>query len=139
MAKFPIKTPILTINGVDLSDHCSHVTIETTFDDVDVTSFGAQYKSVIQGMGDARMTFSFFQDLAAGSVDATLWPLSQSGNPFPVTVKAFSTATGPTNPRWDMTGVLLSYNPLDGDVGDASTTDVEIPNSSQTGLTRNIV
>jgi hypothetical protein len=137
MAKFVLKTPIITVNGVDLSDHCSHVTIETTFDDVDMTSFGAVYKQVAQGLGDAKITLTVFQDFAAGSVDATLWPLSQSGAPFPVTVKPTNAVVGPTNPRYDMTGILLSYNPLDGDVGDASTTDVEIPNGAQTGLVRN--
>lgn len=139
MAKFVLKTPTVVVNGVDLSDHCSHCTIETTFDDVDVTSFGATYKSIIQGLGDAKITLSMFQDFAAGSVDATLWPLSQSGNTFLVSVKPTNAAVGALNPRYDMTGVLLSYNPIDGDVGAASTTDVEIPNASATGLTRNIV
>lgn len=139
MAKFVIKNPIVTINSVDLSDHCSKVTIETTFNDVDVTSFGAVYKAVLQGMGSASMKFTFFQDYAAGSVDATLWPLSQSGASFPVTVKSTSAAVSATNPRFDMTGVLLSYNPLDGGIGDASSTDVDIPNAAQTGVTRNIV
>lgn len=138
MGKFVVKNPVVTINSVDLSDHCSHVTIETTFDDVDVTGFGATYRSILQGLGDATITLTVQQDFAAGSVDATLWPLSQSGVPFPVTVKPFSTAVGPTNPRFDMTAVLLSYNPLDGDEGDASTTDVELRNASQTGLTRNV-
>src|SRR5215471_579422 len=136
MAKTVLKNPILTINGVDLSDHCSHVTIDSTFDSVDVTTFGSVYKQVLQGMGDGRMTFSFFQDFAAGSVDATLWALSQSGATFPVTVKPTNAAVSTTNPRYDMTGVLLSYNPIDGDVGAASTTDVEIPNAAQTGIVR---
>lgn len=136
MGKLVLRKPVITINGVDLTNRCSHVTVESTFDDVDVTSFGSIYKETMQGMGDGRMTFSFFQDFAAGSVDATLWPLSQSGDPFPVTVKATEAAVSPTNPLYSMTGVLLGYTPLDGDVGDASTTDVEIPNASQSGLVR---
>jgi hypothetical protein len=139
MAKFVLKNPIITLNAVDLSDHCSSCTIETQFDDVDLTAFGAIYKQIAQGLGDATMTFAMFQDFAAGSVDATLWPLSQSGSSFPVTVKPTNAAVGATNPRYDMTGVLLTYNPIDGGVGDASTTDVTIRNAAQTGLTRNIV
>lgn len=137
MAKFVLKNPIVTINGVDLSDHFSKATIDTSYDDVDVTSFGATMKQVIQGMGDGKMSFTAFQDFAAGSVDATLWPLSQSGSTFPVTVKPTNAAVSPTNPRFDMTGVLLSYSPIDGGVGDASTTDVEISNAAQAGITRN--
>lgn len=139
MAKFVLKNAVVTVNAVDISNHVSSVTIETSFDDVDVTSMGGTYKEVIQGMGDATITLSVFQDFAGGSIDATLWPLSQSGNSFPVTVKPTSNAVSATNPRYDMTGVLLSYSPIDGGVGDASTTDVTIRNSAQTGLTRNIV
>lgn len=139
MAKFVLKSAVVTVNAVDISDHVSSVTIETTFDDVDVTAMGGVYRDIRQGLGDATITLSVFQDFAAGSVDATLFPLSQSGNTFPVTVKPTNAAVGATNPRYDMTGVLLSYNPIDGGVGDASTTDVSIRNASQTGLTRNIV
>lgn len=137
MAKFVLKNPTVLINAVDLSDHCSKCTIETKFDSVDVTAFGATYKAALQGMGDATMTFTFFQDFAAGSVDATLWPLSQSGNTFLISVKPTNAVVGVLNPRFDMTGVLLSYNPIDGGVGDASSTDVSIPNAGTSGLTRN--
>lgn len=139
MAKFVLKNAVVTVNAVDISNHCSSVTIETTFDEVDVTSFGGTYREIVQGMGDATVTLSLFQDYAAASVDATLWPLSQSGSSFPVTVKPTNSAVSATNPRYDMTGVLLSYNPIDGGVGDASTTEVSIRNAAQTGLTRNIV
>jgi hypothetical protein len=138
VSKVIIKNPVVTINGVDLSDHCSQATIATTFNDVDLTSFGDLYTEHGQGMGDATITLTFFQDFAAGSVDATLWPLSQSGTPFAVTVKPINAAVSATNPEYDMTGVLLAYNPFDGTVGAASTTQVTIPNGSQTGLVRRI-
>lgn len=138
MGKFVLKNPVVTVNSVDLTNHCSHATVHTEFDDVDMTVFGDTYKEHAQGMGDATITLTMFQDFAAGSVDATLWPLSQSGAPFPVTIKPTSAAVSATNPRYDMTGILLSYDPIDGDVGDASTTDVEIPNGGSTGLTRNV-
>jgi len=139
MAKFVLKTPTVVINGVDLSDHCSKATISTKYDSIEVTSFGAQFKSYIQGLGDADISLDMFQDFAAGSVDATLWPLSQSGNTFLISIKPTNAVVGALNPRYDMTGILLTYNPIDGGVGAASTTTVDIPNASQTGLTRNIV
>lgn len=138
MAKFVLKNPIITIDGVNLSDHISSVTIETTFDEVDVTAFGSNYKEILQGLGDATITCAVFQDFAAGSVDATLWPLSQSGASFPVTVKATNAAVSATNPLYSMTGVLLSYSPIAGAVGEASTTDVTIRNQAAVGLTRAI-
>lgn len=139
MAKFVLKNALVSVNSVDLSNRSSKVTVETQFDPVDVTSFGGTYKEIIQGMGDAKITVSFFQDFAAAEVDATLWPLSQSGATFPITVRPTNSAKSATNPSYEMTAVLLSYNPIDGSVGDASTTDVEFQNSSQTGLSRVIV
>lgn len=134
--KIVLKDCSITIDAVDLSDHVSSVTIETTFDEVDVTGFGSTYKEILQGLGDATITLGFFQDFDAASVDATLWPLSQSGEGFPVVVKPTSAVVSATNPSYTMTGVLLSYNPLAGAIGEASTTDVSIRNSSSTGLVR---
>ena len=134
--KFVLKDAFISIDGVDLSDHCSSVTIETTFDEQDVTGFGSTYREFLQGLGDATITLAIFQDFDAASVDATLWPLSQSGDTFPVIVRATSAVVGPTNPQFDMTGSLFSYNPIAGEVGNASTTDVSIRNASSTGLVR---
>lgn len=139
MAKFVLKDAFISVGGVNLSDHCSSVTIETTFDEVDFTGFGSTYKQIGQGIGDATITLAVFQDFAAASVDATLWPLSQSGATFAVQVRASSAAVSATNPQFNMTGVLLNYNPIGGAVGEASTTDVTIRNGASTGLTRVIV
>lgn len=106
------------------------------YDSVDVTAFGSTYKEILSGLGDAKITLAFFQDFAAAKVDATLWPLV--GTTFPVTVKPTSAAVSTTNPRYDMTGTLLSYAPIAGAVGAASTTNVEIVNAASTGLTRNV-
>lgn len=138
MAKFVLKNATVTVNSVDLTDHISQVAIETEFEDVDVTAFGSTYREHLQGLGDATITLSFFQDFALSKVDATLWPLSQSGSSFPVTVKPSSASVSSVNPRYDMTGALFNYSPIAGSVGEASTTDVTIRNADQTGLTRNI-
>lgn len=136
MAKHVLKDAFISVDGVDLSDHCSSVTVESTFDEQDATGFGATYKEILQGLGDGTITLSVLQDYDAGSVDATLWPLSQSGNTFAVIVRADSGAVSATNPQFDMTGVLLSYNPIAGSVGETNTTDVTIRNAASTGIVR---
>jgi hypothetical protein len=139
MARFVIKTPVITVNGVDLSDHCSEVTIVTSRPEVDFTSFQAAFAETLAGIGDATITAQFFQDYAAGKVDATLWPLSSSDTPFVVTVKATNAAVGATNPRFDMTCLLFEYTPMGGAIGTASQTPVTFRNAAAAGLTRNIV
>jgi hypothetical protein len=110
------------------------VTVETSKDEVDVTSFGAAFKTILAGLGDATITLSVFQDFAAGSVHATVWPLYTAGTTFPVTVRPTSAAESATNPTMTMTGIILSYNPLAGGVGEASSTDITIRNAANTGI-----
>ena len=100
MGKLILKDASVKINGVDLSDHSSKVTIMTTFNEVDVTAFGATFKAIAQGLGDGSITVDFFQDYAANSVDDTLWPLSQSGSIFPIVIKPLTRRTD----RWGPLG-----------------------------------
>lgn len=134
-----LRDASITINGVDLSNHISKATIQTEFDDVDFTSFGSTLKETGKGMGDGTMEFDVFQDFAAGSVDATLWPISQASTTVPVVVKPTSGAVSATNPSYTMQGLLMSYSPLDASVGDASTTSVSFQNGATSGIVRAIV
>lgn len=136
MAKYVLLAPVCVVNGVDLSDHFSHCTIETVRDEVEVTGFGSTFKEILGGLADATITFSAFQDFAAAKVDATIWPLVGSNTGVVITVKPTSAANSATNPQYTMTGILLKYNPMDGDVGTASATDVVFRNAAGTGLTR---
>ena len=136
MAKFVLKHPVITVNGVDLTDHCSSVEVSQEYDEVDLTTFCNDFREFGQGPGDATITATFFQDFAAGEVDATLWPLSQSGGTFDVVVRAGSEPVSSTNPKYTMTSRLFSYSPISGGYGDASSTDVTFRNGGTAGLTR---
>lgn len=136
MGKFVIKNPGVLINAIDLTDHSSKATVATTFNQVDVTTFGATYKEILQGLGDASITVDFFQDYASGSVDATLWPLSQSGSIFEVVIYSKGTTASSTQPSWTMQAILSDYNPFDGAIGDASATSVTFSNADQSGIVR---
>ncbi len=136
MAHFVLKDAKLTVDGVDLSDHATEVSVETERDEVDVTAMGATNKVFVAGLGDATITVTFLQDFAAAKVDATLWPLSTSNTAFIVTAKATSAATSATNPMYSMTSLMYGYAPLSGGIGDASSTEVTFRNAAQAGLTR---
>lgn len=135
MGKFVLKDVQVKINYVDLSDHFSSCEIESEADDVEFTAFGAGYKEYGQGLKDATITLSAFQDFSAASVDATLSPLYDSGGTFPVRIRETNSSTIVHN----LTGRLFTYNPISGDVGDASTTEITIRNAGSLGLTRGTV
>jgi hypothetical protein len=138
MAKFVLKTPVVTINAVDLSDHVSEAVIETVRDEVEVTAFGAANKEILAGLGDATITLQVFQDFAAAEVDATLWPLSTTDTPFTVAIKPTNGAISATNPEYQLSVLMFTYSPINGAVGAASTTEVVFRNASQTGLVRDV-
>lgn len=135
MSIFTITDAYISVNGVVLSDHANSVTVEDTRDSVEITAFGATSKAVTKGLGDAKITVKFFQDFAASKVHATLQPLISSTTPVTIEVRATSAARSATNPAAVMSGLLMSYNMLDGGIGDASEITAEFVNASQAGLT----
>lgn len=143
MAKQVLRNAYVAIGpvpggGTAISDHCSSVTIDNTYDEVDFTAFtSSAYREFGQGMGDATITLDVFQDFAASSIDAIFWPLAQSGGTFGIEVRADATAAvSSTNPRYYMTARLFNFNPVAGAVGDALTTSIPCRNAGTAGLQR---
>ena len=136
MAKIVLKDAYIKVDSTVLSDHVSSVTLEDTADEVEFTSFGANYREYGQGLKTASITLEVFQDFASGSVDAVMEPLYNSGGTFTVEVRPTSSAPSATNPKYTMVGRLFSYSPLQGAVGDANTTSVTIQNAGTAGLVR---
>jgi hypothetical protein len=135
MAIFTMTDCYVAVNGVVLSDHANQVTTEDTRDSVDITAFGATSKAVTKGLGDAKITVTFFQDFAAAKVHATLQPLIASTTPVTIEVRPTSAARSATNPAILMSGLLMNYNGLDGSIGEASQITAEFVNAAQGGMT----
>lgn len=136
MAKTILRNASVTVNSVDLSNHVRSVTIQESWDVVDVTAMGDTAKTNLLGIADAQVTVEFYQDFAATSVDATLSTLAGSNTPFSVVVKPDTAAVSATNPSYTMQAVLPQYTPVAGQVGNASTMSVTFRNASQTGIVR---
>lgn len=134
MGKFVLKDASSVLDGTDLSKRASQVSIEMPTDEVDMTAMQSNMKETERGLGDASMTFNFFQDFAASQTDAVLWPLNESGDKFIIVVKPFSTAVSATNPAYVMGGKLYNYTPIAGSVGEASTTETPIKNATDLGI-----
>lgn len=136
MGKYIVRKPTLVINGVDLSKRSNQLSITTTREEVDLTTFQAVNKQTGAGLGDGSMQATFIMDYEIGSVDATLWPLSQEESPFFIEAKPFNSAKSHTNPLYKMETMMFSYDPLSGQVGQASTTQVNFKNVGEQGIER---
>lgn len=130
MSKVVLKDASITVNSVDLSTRCDSITIEDTAEEVDVTAFqGNGYREFMQGLKDATITASFFQDYASGSVHSVLNAVYQSGSTFSVVVKGDDAAVSATNPTFTMTCRLYSYSGLSGGIGEASKIEATFRNA----------
>jgi hypothetical protein len=137
MGKVVLRDVMILVDDVDLSDHCTQVTVEDGAADVDATAFGSVYTSAVKGLRTAQITATFQQDFATGSVDSTLSALNDQEEPFPVEVTPRNAAVSPTNPKYRLPEAqLLGYTPLSGGVGDLSTTDVTFSNAGASGVVR---
>jgi hypothetical protein len=136
MAKEVLVNSSILVNSVNLSDHCSSISIEDSAGEVDVTSFSAsEYSEFIAGLKDATISASFFNDHAAGSVADTLQPLYDSGGTFSVRVKPDVQGTV----AYSMVSRLYTNPLLSGAVGEANTIDVTFRHGGTAGVTRGSV
>ena len=113
---------VLTVNAVDLSTLVSSVTINRSFDELEVTAMGDSGHKFIKGLEASSITIDFFNDEASAKTLQTL--NSTWGTNTTVTVKQTSAAASATNPLYTMTCLVNNITPINGAVGDISTQSV---------------
>lgn len=113
---------VLTVNAVDLSSLVSSVTINRSFDELEITSMGDSGHRFVKGLEASSITIDFFNDDATSKTLQTL--NTQWGNNVTVTVKQTSAATSASNPLYTMTCLINNTTPINGAVGDLSTQSV---------------
>jgi len=115
MATLVLSNASVTIASVDLSDHCRSVTIDAGQNMLDDTAMGDSFQSNAAGLATWSMTFEFLQDYASSKVDVTLESELGIGNTTTLAVQAVA---GSSQIKYAGTGILESYNPVSGSVGD---------------------
>lgn len=125
MAKFVFKDAHVTLNAVDLSDHVESITINYGADVPEKTSMSENSKTRLPGLKDWSVDISFRQDFASGKVDATMFSLVGAAA-FAVVFRPLSDAKSATNPEYTGNGLLSTYSPLAGSVGDVLNAPVTI-------------
>lgn len=137
MAKFLATQFNISLNGTDLSSSLHSVTLDVSSNEVDTTTFGTTstvYKTVVGGILSGSAKLDFYQDYAAGSVDATIWPLVNTIGTL--VIKPAGTAVSATNPSYTAQVLINNYTPIAGSLGDLSSFSVTWPtNGSVTRAT----
>jgi hypothetical protein len=124
VAVYLANTGVLTVNAVDLSTLVSSVTINRSFDELEVTALGDSGHRMVKGLEASSITIDFFNDAESSKTLQTLNSSSVWGNNVTVTYKQFSGSVAATNPLYTMTCLVNNTTPVNGAVGDLSTQSV---------------
>jgi hypothetical protein len=120
MAIFLQNNVGVKINSVDLSDHITSVTLTQNFDELEVTALGDSAHKMVKGLEASTLTLDFLNDFAAASVQATL-QAAYGTTVTAVLLPVKGTAVSATNPLYTVSILINNLTPLNGAVGDIST------------------
>jgi len=134
MATFVLYDASVSVAGTDLSDHVRTVTVDAGQNMSDDTAMGDTFVSNTAGLATWSVTVEFLQDYASSKVDAVVAPLLGIGNTAALVIKPASGSVSSTNPSYSGTGILESYNPVSGSVGDQAMASATFQSAS--ALTR---
>jgi hypothetical protein len=120
MAVFMSNNVGVKVNSVDLSDHVTSVTINRSFDELEVTAMGDSGHKFVKGLEASSITLDFLNDTASANVLATLQAAWGTNVPI-VLLQTKGTAVSATNPLYTATCLINNTTDINGAVGDLST------------------
>lgn len=127
MAKQVATNVVVKIGGVDLSAFVSNVSLSSSADAIEVTSFSsAGARERVSGLKDNSVTIDFMQDYAASAVEATVYPLIGS-TAISFEILPNGTAVSSTNPKYTGSLIVVDWTPVAGAVGELLTASVTWP------------
>jgi hypothetical protein len=123
MAVFLNNKVGVKVNSVDLSDHVTAVTLNRSFDELEVTAMGDTGHKFVKGLEASSVTISFLNDTATSKVLQTLqaaWGTSVTV----ILLQDSGAAVSATNPLYTLTALVNNTTDINGAVGDLGTQDV---------------
>jgi hypothetical protein len=117
MAVFLNNNVGVKINSVDLSAYVTSVTLNRTFDELEVTAMGDGGHKFVKGLEAATVTIDLNNDTAATTVLPTLQSAWGTNVPI-VLLQQKGTAVSATNPLYTMTCLINNTTDINGAVGD---------------------
>jgi len=123
MAVFLNNKVGVKVNSVDLSDHVTAITLNRSFDELEVTAMGDSGHKFVKGLEASSVTISFLNDTASSKVLATL-QAAWGTNVTCVLLQDSASAVSATNPLYTFTALVNNTTDINGAVGDLGTQDV---------------
>ncbi len=121
MASLIFQDAVVSIKGVDLSDHVRQVQIDYTSELQDATVMGSNTRNSKAGLFDWTITLTLLQDFAASQTDITVFSLVGSSG-VELEIQATTSSVSATNPRYTGQGTLETYPIFANSVGEIAET-----------------
>ena len=123
MAVFLNNKVGVKVNSVDLSDHVTAVTLNRSFDELEVTAMGDTGHKFVKGLEASSVTISFLNDTATSNVLQTLqaaWGTTVTV----VLVQDKVPAVSATNPMYTFSVLVNNTTDINGSVSDIGMQDL---------------
>lgn len=130
MARLVLTDASVVINGVNLSQFITSVSLSTSADVVETTGMGAGgARTRVAGLSDNSVTFEFDQDFATGGPEISINAVGSSlvGTTPTIVIKPTSAAVGVNNPSFTFSAVVSEWQPISGAVGELSSISTTWP------------
>ena len=125
MARIVLTNASVTFASTDVSSYVSSVTLSTSLDVVDTTSFGNTARTRVAGLADNQVTVEFFQDFGSGLLESIVYPTI--GTSAAMVIKPVAGSTTATNPSYSFNALVAEWQPLSGAVCELATASVTWP------------
>jgi len=125
MPRIVLTNASVTFASTDVSSYVSSITLSTSLDVVDTTSFGNTSRTRVAGLADNQVTIEFFQDFGSGLLESIVYPTI--GTSAAMVIKPVAGTTTTTNPQYSFNALVSEWQPLSGAVGELSTASVTWP------------
>ena len=133
MAIFLNNAVQLKVATVDLSVYVKSITINRSFDEVEVTAMSATSHVFAKGLESSSIDVELLNDTATAKVLATLQ--AAWGTTVAVTVQQTSAATSATNPLYSTTVLMNNTTDVNGAIADYSTQTLKLTCNSPVVIT----
>ena len=125
MSKLVLTNPRITLDGFDVSDHCTSVRFGTVYDLVEVTQMGDIAKKMVAGLEENTLSLELQQDFGAAQLESVIYP--NRGLRVNCTVRPVNDTVSAVNPQYAFQVLISEWTPLSGGVGELATVSVTWP------------
>jgi len=130
MARLVLTDAYVVLASTDISQYVTSVTLSTTLDVVETTSFGSSSRTRVAGLRDNQITLEFNQDFASGALETLIYPsdaTTKIGTAVAMEIRPTSGAASTTNPKYTFNALITEWQSVSGSIGELASVSVTWP------------